>query len=239
MIARANLRIVVMAASKTICVSEAERAALRSVVGDALAARASVIHNGVPIRAMASGSERLRIRAELGISADDVVCVWVGGLDPHKDPETVIRAAIRVAESHPGFILLLVGDGPLRTSLENEVAGESPAIRILGQRNDVGNLCSAADLIAVSSSREGLSFALLDAMAAGLAPVVSAVQANVEAVGDAGIVVPAGDVRGFTAAFARLVSDVPLRVDLGRRARLRAIELFDVGDDDPSYAGRL
>ena len=61
------------------------------------------------------------------------------------------------------FVLLVAGDGPLAGAL----AGER--VRMLGQRDDVPALLAAADILVLPSAREGLSFALLEAMAAGLA----------------------------------------------------------------------
>jgi glycosyltransferase involved in cell wall biosynthesis len=92
----------------------------------------------------------------------------------------------------------------------------------------VRRLLTAADFFVLSSGWEGLSFALLEAMALGLAPVVSDAVGNVEAVGDAGIVVPHGDISAFAAAFARLRDDPAELVELGDRARSRVTSNFNV-----------
>ncbi len=98
-------------------------------------------------------------------------------------------------------MLLVAGDGPQA----DEVAGlASRAIRPLGFRRDVDRLLVAADIFVLPSTREGLSFAVLEAMAQGLALVVSDGPGNPEAVGDSGIVVPAGDVDAWAAALAAL-----------------------------------
>jgi glycosyltransferase involved in cell wall biosynthesis len=78
----------------------------------------------------------------------------------------------------------------------------------------------------LTSRREGLSFALLEAMAAGLAPVVSALAENVEAIGASGIAVPPGDEDALAAALRRLADDRAERTRLGAEARRRVAEAF-------------
>ena len=73
---------------------------------------------------------------------------------------------------------------------------------------------------------QGLSFALLEAMARALPPVVSDAPGNPEAVGEAGIVVPRGDVTGFASAFRRLADDGRERAELGEAARERVASSF-------------
>ena len=79
------------------------------------------------------------------------------------------------------------------------------------------------------SRREGISFAVLEAMAHGLAMVVAEEAGNREAVGDAGIVLPAGDVAAFAGALAAFAQDPVRRAALGAAARAREAEQFTVG----------
>ena len=214
-----NLRAVLRAADRAICVSETEHAELVRAVGSRAARGAVVIRNGVFLPARASESERAEARRELGIGESEVVGIWVGSLDEHKNPLAAVRAA-READ----VTLVVVGDGPLRRQVE-QTADEH--IRVLGQRSDVPRLLAAADLYLHTSRREGLALSLLEAMAHGLAPVVTDLPENVEAVGDTGVVVPAGDEMALVAAFRRFVAHQPERAALGERARKRAAALFD------------
>jgi glycosyltransferase involved in cell wall biosynthesis len=75
------------------------------------------------------------------------------------------------------------------------------------------------------SQREGLSYALLEAMALGLPTVVSDAPGNPEAIGETGIVASRGDTAAFADAFRRLL-EPDLRVGLGEQARKRALESF-------------
>ena len=217
-----NLRAVVRAASRTICVSNAERDALAAVVGRTAARRTLVVHNGARLPARTSATERARVRKELGLADSEVVGIWVGSLDERRDPVTVVRAAEQTSTA-----LLLVGDGPLRPQVERAAHGR---VRVLGHRRDVPRLLAAADFFVLISHREGFSFALLEAMAHALPAVVADVAENVEAVGDSGFAVPYGDEEAVAGAFRRLAGDDRERAARGERARRRVAELFDVED---------
>jgi len=216
-LAAANLRLILRAASRVICVSHAEQADLVRTLGAGLAQRAVVIVNGVDAAAPVSAAERTEARKRLSISNGAVVGVFVGALDDVKQPLVATQAAQRA-----GVTLLLVGAGPLRQELQ----GAGGDIRMLGRLDDVRPALAAADLFVLPSKREGLSFALLEAMSAGLVPVVSDGPGNPEAVGDAGVVVAAGDVAGFTQAFMRLRDEPAFRSELAARARARALRDF-------------
>jgi len=207
----ANLRLVLQAAARTLCVSQAEMTDLVEAVGAEAARRAVVILNGVEPATPPDAKEKAEARKRLSLPQDAVVAACVGALDEVKQPQVAAQAARQA-----GVTLLLAGEGPLRAGLEAMGSG----VRLLGRLEDVRPALAAADFLVLPSQREGLSFALLEAMALGLAPVVSDAPGNPEAVGDAGIVVARGDVAGFAAAFTRL-RDPVLRATLGARARER------------------
>jgi glycosyltransferase involved in cell wall biosynthesis len=213
-LAAANLRLVLRAASRTICVSQAEMQDLAATVGAPAARRAVVVLNGVEPARAPDAAERAEARRRFSIPADAVVGAVVGALGEVKDPVTAAQAARQA-----GLLLVFAGEGPLRAGVE--AAGG----RVLGKLGEARPALAAADFFVLPSLREGLSFAVLEAMALGLAPVVSDAPGNPEAVGDAGIVVRRGDVAGFAAAFARL-RDPATRAALGARARERASQAF-------------
>ena len=225
-VAEGNLRLIVRAASATICVSEAELDHVRSVLGDH--DKLVLIPNGVDSTPI-DESERDSARAELGLSPADVAGVVLAGLDSHKEPLVAARAALDAAQDATSLVLMFAGDGPLRSELL-DLADSSPPIRVLGHQSDAHRVLAAADFFVLPSRREGLSFALLEAMSRGLPPVVSDDPANTEAVGDAGVVVPAGDVAGFAAAMRRLASDAAARQELGTRARDRIATRFSADE---------
>jgi glycosyltransferase involved in cell wall biosynthesis len=199
-----NLRVVVRVANRTICVSNAERDVL---LANANTSRAVVVPNGTAEHHVPS--------ADLGLPAP--VGIWVGSLDERRDPVAIARAAERSETS-----VVFVGEGPLQTDVER-IAGAH--VRVLGQRANVRNLLAAADFFVLMSQREGLSFALIEAMAAGLPAVVADIPENIEAIGDSGIAVPYGDEEAVARAMREL-ADPDRRALLAERALTRARELF-------------
>jgi glycosyltransferase involved in cell wall biosynthesis len=225
-VARANLRVILRAAKRTICVSQAEREDLRAFVDAGALRRAVVVHNGVEPQTSVTEGERAEARAQLGVPDGAIACAWVGALEEHKDPLTPIHAVRGLVST--GIFLLLAGDGSMRDEVERAAHG-TQAVRVLGFRDDVRPLFAASDLVVLSSRREGLSFALLEAMSLGLVPVVSDAPGNVETVDGAGIVVPFGDVVALANALSELAHDDSRRTALAAKARERVDDAFSAG----------
>jgi glycosyltransferase involved in cell wall biosynthesis len=212
--AAVNLRAVLRAGDRTICVSTAEQTAVAAAAGDVLTQRKTVVvHNGARPADETTAEERAAVRAELGLTAAEQVAIWVGSLDERRDPAAVMRAA-----EAAGTTLLFVGQGKAPGSTRNA--------RLLGHRDDVPRLLGAADVFVLMSQREGFSFALLEAMAHGLPSIVADIPENVEAVGDSGIVVPYGDADAVANALRRLASEPSECARLGERARARVRHEF-------------
>ena len=216
--AKLNLWLIVRTATRTICVSEEEREDVIDLVGDRLASRIIVIPNGVALPALVSAEERQAIRAELGVD-EQLVVLSVGALDPPKDPLTPADAVSALAREGLPVVLLVVGDGTLRGRAEDIASGSGGAVQVLGQRDDVPRLLTAADIFVLSSKHEGLPYSLLEAMAGGLPSVASNFPGALEVVGDAGAVVTRDDVDAFRRELGRLAADPTLRATLGERAR--------------------
>ena len=215
-----NLRAVVAVADRTICVSHAEQDYLDAIIGTAAATGALVVHNGVRRTDSASRHQRADTREQLGVSAAEPMAIWVASLERPRDPLAAIRAA-----QEASVTLFVVGDGPLRSQVER--AASASTTHVLGYRSDVSRLLAAADLFVFTTHREGFAFALLEAMAAGLAPIVTQLPENEEAVGAAGIAVPVGEHLALVGALRRLVDNPVERVNLGKRAQSRVAEQFD------------
>jgi glycosyltransferase involved in cell wall biosynthesis len=224
-LAEANLRIVVRAASKTIAVGETEFTDAKSVVGGT--EKLVLVRNGVELSPQPTPEERGDARTYFNVAERDTVGVYVAALDPHKEPLTVARAALDVARRGVPLVLLFAGDGPLRPELE-ELAGEGAVLRLVGYQPEVRRVFAAADIFVLPSRREGLSFALLEAMSIGLPPVVSDAPGNSDAIGEAGLLVPAGDMEGFSRALEQLATDKSMRASLGEQARRRVESRFSL-----------
>jgi len=169
----------------------------------------TVIPNGVDtehIGSVASGT-RTSLRGSLGL---DGSFVWlaVGRFEIAKDYPNMLRAFARVRARQPGAMLLIVGRGSLQADTE-ALARElriSDAVRLLGVRNDVPQVMSAADGYVMSSAWEGMPMVLLEAAAAGLPIVATTVGGNHEVVVDerTGFLVPPRDDAALADAMIRL-----------------------------------
>jgi glycosyltransferase involved in cell wall biosynthesis len=209
----------VAASRATLCTSQGEHDELRALLPARWHSRLAVVPNGIAPVAH-DPAARAAARAALGLAAGDVAGLYLGELSERKDPLVAVRAA---RAAGPPFVLLVAGDGPLAPEVR---ALADPSVRVLGHRDDARALLAAADVFVLPSRREGLSFAVLEAMGHGLAMVVADGAGNPEAVGDAGLVLPAGDERAFAEALARLAGDPSLRASLGAAARARVEERF-------------
>lgn len=148
----------------------------------------------------------------------------VGRLSPEKGFDLLVDAFAEVAERHPDWRLLILGEGPLRANLERRIAGHGLAGRIAlpGFDAHVRDAMRRADLFVLSSRYEGFPNALLEAMAEGTACVSFDCDAGPrELIEHArnGWLVPAGDATALAAALDTLMRDAALRARLGRCAR--------------------
>lgn len=193
----------------TTIVSEA--AAERYVTAGAVSPdRLRVIPNGVDTARFRPLPEaRAGMRRELGLSA---AFTWlaVGRFELAKDYPNMLAAFAAVVARRPDSVLLLVGRGSLQSQAEElvESLGLREQVRFLGVRRDVPELMSAADGYVLSSAWEGMPVVLLEAGAAGLPIVATAVGGNGEVVreGETGFVVPPRDSAALAAAMLRLAA---------------------------------
>ncbi|WP_238758259.1 glycosyltransferase [Rubinisphaera margarita] len=115
---------------------------------------------------------------------DEPHAISVARLSPEKDFPTLLKATRIVADRHPDFRLTLVGDGKERDSLE-QLAAElnlGGTVTFLGERSDIPELLAKSAMFVSSSSTEGISLTLLEAMAVGLPIITTSVGGNPEIV---------------------------------------------------------
>lgn len=174
--------------------------------------------------APATPDDRLRSQHSLGLDGSDssVIVLFVGRLVPLKQVDQLLEA-FRMAARETNLRLVVVGDGPQASQLreQTERSGLGAQVMFTGMLKDVRAALGAADIFVLPSRQEGLSVALLEAQAAGLACIVSDLPGNRTLVIDeeSGIVFPVGDVPALAQALSRLGSDPDLRARLGSNAR--------------------
>ncbi len=195
--------------------------------------KVSVIHNGVLVtgRTIEEG-ERVEVRRQFGLSRDDYVIGSVGIFRPVKDFPTLVHAMAEVLPRLPNAKLVLVGDGPSRPEVEQAADrhGLRSAVRFLGMRQDVHDLLPLMDLFVLCSLSEGLSLSILEAMAAGLPVVATAVGGNPEIIdkSETGLLIPPRSPSETASAILSLSQDADRRRTMGRLARERVRSHFSV-----------
>jgi L-malate glycosyltransferase len=206
--------------------------------------RVEVIYNGIDLLAPAEADARAAARAAFGFAPGDLVLVTVARLDPVKDLGTLLRAVAHVREAVPRARLLVVGDGDERRPLEEMTAALDLQRHVVfaGHRNDARALLAGADVYVNSSIFEGVSLTILEAMAAPLPVVATAVGGTPEVVtAETGVLVPARDPATLAAAIERLARDAHLRAAMATSGRSRVEERFTldrmVDDYHDVYAG--
>ena len=184
-------------------------------------------HNSIDTSLLATPeatSTRPALRAELGLSDGDVLLICVARFVPQKAHDDLLRALALL--DNPGAHLALVGEGPLEPQLRTlaDELGLSARVSFLGPRRDVPALLAAADLFVLASRWEGLSKALLEALAAGLPCVATAVEGTEEVIshGTEGLLVPPDHPRELATAVASLIADPSMRARMSHAARARA-----------------
>ncbi|WP_052515194.1 glycosyltransferase [Dethiosulfatarculus sandiegensis] len=202
--------------------------------------RVRLIFNGVDLKGYAPDMEaRSLIREELGLLTGQALLITVGRLSQVKDQAGMLQALALLKGISPLPVLALVGDGPERNSLTalTEELGVKDHVRFLGDRRDVPKLLAASDCFVLSSVSEGISKALLEAMAVGLPVVATNVGGNPELVcpKQTGLLVPQGEPKALAQALATVLLDGGLAQRLGRAGRERVKKSFDVRATAQAY----
>ena len=197
--------------------------------------RLAVIPNGVdttqwrPANAMPSaiGSQLQRVRSRLGTER---VFLYMGRISTEKNVEALLQAWRLVDTA--GCRLVIVGDGPLRSTLQNSY-GQADNVLWWGYESDLATrvaLLQSAEVFLLPSLVEGLSLALLEAMASGCACVATDAGADGEVLaGGAGIVMNTLGVTSQLRTLLPVLRDQPVLTQaLGRQARERVMERYTI-----------
>ena len=182
----------------------------------------TVIPNGVePLEP--DPAFRAELLRSLGLPADARPVALVGRLAPQKRPEDHVWAFHLLSQVNPHAVHLIVGDGPLRARCEAQAAsfGDTHRCRFLGHRTDAARIIAASDALWLGSAFEGQSNVLMEAMSAGVPPIVSDVPSNTGLIRDGvtGFVVKVDDPLGLCQFADRLLSDDALRGRMGAAGR--------------------
>ncbi len=173
------------------------------------------------------------------IPQDALLVLYMARVVPVKNIPLYLEVARQVAGTVNKAVFLVVGDGPLRRTLESSLQrdGLQDKIRFLGFRDDRVEVYHASDLFLSTSNYESFPLAILEAMAAARPVVATAVGGVVDQVqdGHTGRLCPAGDVGALVRATIELLQDAALRKQCGEAAQERARRLFDLGRMAEAY----
>jgi len=218
--AQRRLRFMTRLANRVVGVSEEVVSFLVNRVG-LPSNKVELIPNGVDV-----GRFRPRPRAlqvTLAKDGDEPIIGTVGRLDPVKDHATLVAAFGRVLTVWPNAMLVIVGDGEMRSALEVDIEsrGMERHVKLLGERGDLDELIPAMDVFVLSSVCEGLPLALLEAMACGRPVVVTDAGAAAGLVNKAGAgrSVPCRDPEALARAILQVLESQSDASQMGRAGR--------------------
>jgi glycosyltransferase involved in cell wall biosynthesis len=184
-------------------------------------------------------SSTAHLRQSLGFGPDDVILISVGRLVGIKRYDVLVDAVARLKGNTP-LKLLIVGDGPCRHDLLDLIVryGLQEDVRILGYRDDIPKLLSLSDCFVLASDSEGLSYSILESMAAGIPAVVTDVGGNGELVqqSESGYLVPRRNPFTLSERIRETISDRDNCRRLGEAARRRAMQYFSIDRTVEQYA---
>jgi len=188
-----------------------------------------------------NGAERCSRRASFGLPEDAYLLGCVARMVPIKRHRDLISGFALVAFSHPDARLVLIGQGPLEDELRSQIATLKITDRVIffGESQDMEHLLPLFDVCLLASSTEGMSNAILEAMASGLPTIATSVGGNTELIDNhrTGILVPPFSAQAFATAMLDLLNQREHGRAMGRKARLRAEREFSLPAMISAFSG--
>jgi glycosyltransferase involved in cell wall biosynthesis len=197
-----------------------------TVVANCAAARGILLAEGLApasIAVIPNGVDRPR-HESAGVAAEQRTrVITVANLRPEKNHETLIAAADLLSADFPDVEFQIVGDGPRRSELEALVRSRrlDDRVSFLGHREDVGRLLSEASIFALPSRSEAFPNGAIEAMAAGLPVVASAVGGLLDLIehGRTGLLIEPGNPTALADALRQLLTNQTAAARIGEHAR--------------------
>ena len=220
-------KLICKGASRVICVSQSNAETGRLVFG---LQQADVIENGINLKVFNPDTAH-SLRQQFGFSADDFVVGFVARATKQKNPLLFLDALEKAHRQNAHIKGLFVGEGDLDEDVGKLMAEHQMHDFIYRSkfRTDVPNVLKTIDVYCLPSLWEGLSIALLEAMAMGKAIVATPTDGTKELLVDQenGIIVPFNDADGLAASFINLYNDRQLLVSCGIHATNMVKERFN------------
>lgn len=231
MVRRRVNRLTASCADSIVCVSQAVADFASAEIG-LPAGKLLVIPNGTDVAQFANLPSQIEARKKHNLPIDAVIVGAIGRLHSVKGCSVLVDSFKEINSLFPKTCLLFAGAGPERPRLEAQAGrlGLREKVRFVGDQERIPPLLPAVDIAAIPSFHEGMPNAALEAMAAGVPVVATAVGGTPEVVldGETGILVPPGDPGALAAAITRLVRNPAERTRLGQAGKRRIFENFSI-----------
>lgn len=197
-----------------------------------LAYRVVRIYNGIELDQYRPDADHINLRKELGIPQDVLLIGAIGRMVWQKGFEYLIEAIPAIIKTFPKAKILIVGDGPLRKSLEalSEELRVKDNVIFMGFRSDIKEILSAIDILVIPSLLEGFPMITLEAMAMAKPIIATNIDGIAEQItsGENGILVPPKDPDALAKAIIRVLADKESGKTMGLAARKKVEREFSV-----------
>jgi glycosyltransferase involved in cell wall biosynthesis len=167
---------------------------------------------------------RAQTRESLGVGPETMLVLAVGRLHRQKRFDVLIEAAAGWRTDEAAHQVLIAGEGPLRDVLAGQIAATRAPVTLLGARDDVADLMAAADVVVLTSEWEARALVAQEALRAGVPLVCTDVGGLPGLVGDAALLVRAGDSVAVREAVDRIRDDPELRAGMVAQGQVQAAE---------------
>lgn len=192
----------------------------------------TVIPNGIDIQAFKIKINQKEKRRQLGISENLFVMTCVSKLRRGKGHNVLLKAFEKVYRQNKNIVLLLVGYGEKEDALKANIANYNSRnnILFLGDRNDVAEILAISDVFILPTEKEGMSNAIMEAMAAGKPIITTDIPENKNLIRneETGILFPVNNAKSLQEAIESLMSNLNLRMKLGQNAQRKVEKEFDI-----------
>ncbi len=191
----------------------------------------AIVPNGVDTGLYRPSTDRGYIRRQLGILPECRLILYAGRLSAEKGVDHLLNG-FKLLQPRERLLLWIYGEGPERPRLERRIRelGLEASVRLRGAAGSMAPLYQSADLFIMPSRFEGMSNAVLEAMACGVPVIATDVTGNRDLIanGETGLLVPYGDAAALSAAAAAVLGDPALAARLGENARAEAAAKYSL-----------
>jgi len=183
------------------------------------------------IQQRAAEVDRSAKRRELGIDDKSTVIITVGELNANKNHTQVLRALYKLRKTNFHYLIVGTGEDELKLKKTVNQLSLQSNVSFLGFRKDIPELLSASDIFVLTSRREGLPKAILEAMAVGLPIIATDVRGNRDLVkhGENGLIIPLDDVERTAEAIMKLIAEPELKETMGEKSK-ELVKYYDLNN---------